>query len=276
MATSGSTDWTRTRNQIISRALRIVGILSAEDSPTSNQLENANEALNSMVKAWQNDAIFLWTRDWETKTFSVSSEVTGTDGKIYECIRSHTSATANKPITGADYSTYWYNRGSTGGTWADATSYSAIGDFNVGSDTLDIEKAFIRDNNSDTNVEIVALDRYLDVYQKFNTGKPYMLTIDKQLTPKVYLYHPPDSTSYVLHYLRSRKLEDFDSAANNPDFPERWINALVWGLADELSDEVGLALLERARISNRSDKWYFMAKKNNKETTDGDFIKGAF
>jgi hypothetical protein len=276
MATSGSTNWTITRNEIVTRSLRIVGAISTENSPTANQLTTGVEALNAMIKAWQTDDIFLWTRDWETKTFTASSEVTGTDGNIYECIRSHTSGSSTKPITGADYTTYWYKRGTTGGTWYTSTSYSSIGDFDVASDTLDIEKAFIRDNDSDTNVDIVSFAKYLDVYQKFNTGKPYMMALDKQLTPKVYLYHPPDITTYVLHYLRVRKLEDFDASTNNPDFPVKWINAIIWGLADELSDEYGLGIVERQRISKKSVTWYSMAKKNNKETDDMQFVKGAF
>ena len=276
MSTSGSTDWTRTRNELLTRSLRIVGAVADENSPTASQLSTANEALNAMIKAWQNDDIFLWARDWETKTFNASTEVTGTDGNIYECTRSHTMAAVNHPITGADYTTFWYKRGSTGGTWTLGNSATAIGDFEVASDTLDIEKAFIRDNDSDTPIDIVPLAKYLDVYQKFNTGKPYMLALDKQLTPRVYLYHPPDVTTYVLHYLRVRKLEDFDAAANNPDFPERWINAVVWGLADQIGAEYSLPLQERLYNLGESKRWYEMAKKDNKETSDSDFVKGAF
>ena len=33
--------------------------------------------------------------------------VIGTDASVYKCIKEHTSASANKPVTGADYATYW-------------------------------------------------------------------------------------------------------------------------------------------------------------------------
>ena len=51
--------------------------------------------------------------------------VTGTDSNSYRCIVGHTSASANKPITGADYADYWetYNGLGTDGTWATATEY---------------------------------------------------------------------------------------------------------------------------------------------------------
>jgi hypothetical protein len=54
-------DFVQTRDQIIKRALRIVGVLSDGDTPTTDQVNNAADALNAMVKRWQNDHIFLWT-----------------------------------------------------------------------------------------------------------------------------------------------------------------------------------------------------------------------
>ncbi len=44
--------------------------------------------------------IFDWSVDAGTST-------TGTDGNTYKCIVNHVSATANKPITGSSWSTYW-------------------------------------------------------------------------------------------------------------------------------------------------------------------------
>ncbi len=55
---------------------------------------------------------------------STASEVTGTDANIYTCTISHTSAASNRPITGADYASYWVAGGSTGGVWASGTAYT--------------------------------------------------------------------------------------------------------------------------------------------------------
>lgn len=58
-------------------------------------------------------------------TVSVApSEVVGTDGKNYTCWKQHTSALANKPITGGFYPLFWYEAGSAGGVWAVAQLYS--------------------------------------------------------------------------------------------------------------------------------------------------------
>ena len=54
---------------------------------------------------------------------TAGDEVTGTDSLNYTCILKHTSATINKPITGASYSLYWKQTGSSGAAWVTATDY---------------------------------------------------------------------------------------------------------------------------------------------------------
>jgi hypothetical protein len=50
-------------------------------------------------------------------------EVTGTDSNTYTCIEPHIAADANRPITGANWSTYWKLAGTTGGTWSLGETY---------------------------------------------------------------------------------------------------------------------------------------------------------
>src|SRR5574337_1231361 len=198
MSTSGSADWNQTALQIVARVLRIVGA----ESTSADKISEGLTALNALVKSWQTDGIRLWTVEWVTKTFSASSTVTGTDGNTYTCIRSHTSSSSNRPVTGADWSTYWYLTGSGGSAWATATAYSSIGDFTVDADTIGIERAFIRRDGYDTTVKIITKDEYAAIPAKYQTGKPYALWLDLQLTPQAYLYYQPDETTDVLHYHR--------------------------------------------------------------------------
>lgn len=68
MATSNSTDFTVTRDDIIKRALRLIGVLAQGETPTTNQVDEAALALNSMVKAWQADGMPLWSIKQRTVT----------------------------------------------------------------------------------------------------------------------------------------------------------------------------------------------------------------
>src|SRR5262245_40336386 len=63
MAVSGSSDFNRTRDQIIGRALRITGVLRSGQTPGAQMVTDAAEALNGMVKRWQKKPnLKLWTR----------------------------------------------------------------------------------------------------------------------------------------------------------------------------------------------------------------------
>jgi len=65
--TSGSTDFSITRDDIIKRALRLIGVLAQGETPTTDQVTEAAFALNGLVKAWQTDGLPLWA----LKTYAV-------------------------------------------------------------------------------------------------------------------------------------------------------------------------------------------------------------
>lgn len=51
MATSGSVDFSLNRNEIITRAFKKIGILSEGETLTEEQVSDASEDLNLMIKA---------------------------------------------------------------------------------------------------------------------------------------------------------------------------------------------------------------------------------
>lgn len=64
-------DFSQTRNQIILRALRLCGVVAQGDDPTPEQVSEAAQALESLVKWLQADGTQLWSI--ETRTMSVVS-----------------------------------------------------------------------------------------------------------------------------------------------------------------------------------------------------------
>lgn len=60
MPTSGSTDWTLNRNQVITGALRKLAVLPSGGTPTSAQISDAADSLNAIVKAFHADGMPLW------------------------------------------------------------------------------------------------------------------------------------------------------------------------------------------------------------------------
>ena len=74
MATSGSTDWTRTRDQIISGALRNIGAIATGETPSASEIADGAEALNAMVKAWQAEGATLWLYDEEELSLTADKQ----------------------------------------------------------------------------------------------------------------------------------------------------------------------------------------------------------
>jgi hypothetical protein len=61
MATSGTTTFTVTRDQIIESALRSLAVLEEGATPSATTLENSSFSLNLILKKWQSEGIKLWT-----------------------------------------------------------------------------------------------------------------------------------------------------------------------------------------------------------------------
>lgn len=272
MATSGVYDFNLTRDEIISAALRKLEIYD----PDPAQISYADEALNLIVKSLQSYNVFLWAREWVTKGLTASSVVVGTDGLQYTCIRSHTASSANKPVTGAEWRMYWAQEGTGGAVWADTTAYSCIGDFTVAVETIAIDKMMVRDVDTDSDMDMVTSFDYLSETDKRTTGKPVKAWVEKQIPPVVRVWPIPDKTTYVLHYLRVRKLQDFSAADDNADFDVRWLEFLIYKLAHRLSPEYMFSIERQVLLKKEADELYILAKRGNREETSFDFVESAY
>jgi hypothetical protein len=74
----------------------------------------------------------------------------------------------------------------------------------------------------------------------------------------MYLYLTPDDTfaaDYTVQFLFQRPFMDFDSASDLPDFPQEWIRALKYGLADEIAFEYGYPQKDRMELRSRAEKY---------------------
>lgn len=63
MTTSGVTQNNPVRDEVIRRALRLVGAYSPYKNPSAHQITNSTVALNMMIKSWQVQG-FLWLKEF--------------------------------------------------------------------------------------------------------------------------------------------------------------------------------------------------------------------
>jgi hypothetical protein len=79
------------------------------------------------------------------------------------------------------------------------------------------------------------------------------------------------STAYysnVIRYSKVLRLQDFDAAADNPDFPVRWMQALIYGLALDLAPEYKIPLNERTILAQKFAAEYGIARAWDNDATD--------
>lgn len=108
MSTSGSTDFTVTRDQLIAGALRAAGAISQGETPTATQVTEASEALNMFVKELQADGMPLWAIKQYSVTLTATSTYTIGAGatvntpkplKVLQAFLHNTSTNVDVPMT---------------------------------------------------------------------------------------------------------------------------------------------------------------------------------
>lgn len=275
MARSGSYDFTRTQTQIITRALRLCGVASTGETVEASELSDASEALEAMTKAWQSQGIHLWkeqegtlfvedgtasyslgptgthaTKSFTQTTLSVAAE--NTDTTITVTSATDITDTYNIGIVLDDDTIHWTTvDGAPAGTTV-TLSDALDGDASSGNRVYVYESKLQRPlrilslrrrdtSNIDTRLDLISRDEYFELTNKLDTGAPVQAYYDPQLdNGKLYLWPAPDTVDWQIRFTFLESFQDWDSTANEGDFPQEWIEALTYNLAVRLAPEYGL------------------------------------
>ena len=215
MATSGSTNFSVNRDEIIEAALRVCGVLDPESgSATSTQLTVGAQALNMIVKALHSDGMPLWAIK--------SKVITLVDGQN---TYTPSGLSINRPLK----------------------IIGATRNYTTGSETFDSNLEIItRDEylnlgNKDSEGPPVQLyyDPQLDI-----TGA----TLYVYPTPSSTV-----ASDYTVTIYYQSPFEDFDASTDTPDFPQEWYNTLKWKLAAEIGFEYGVRGSMLDRIQQKAE-----------------------
>ena len=274
MATSNSADFTRTRDQLITRSLRLCGAIKAGETPGAQEITDAAEALNAMVKRWQKKpGLRLWAVS-EATLFPQVNQVqyalsrTSTDHATQSYVETMTSAdeasgqtiisiTDTSDITAADYigivvddgTLHWStvsSKSSTTATIADALPDSAAAGALVFAYTTKIERPLkIVDarrynivSGFDTPIRMEARLDYRALPNKAQAGSITSVFYDAQLsTGQFYLWQPINAITDLVKFMWHRPLMDFDAASDNADLPQEWFDAIAFNLAVSIAAE---------------------------------------
>ena len=219
MATSASTNYTVTRDDVIKRALRIIGAIGQGETPPTDAVTEAAVALNQIVKEWNADGMQLWkyiTTSAITLVASTTSYQIGIGATVNQ--------TAPLKVTQA---------------WLRNTTTNA-----------DTPLILITKQEYDM-LSVKSQTGQPNQLYYFPPG-----AVATEQVGTIYLFPTPNSdtaTNLRLYLTGMTSIMDFDASSDTADFPSFYYNALAWALADQLSYEYGVPYAQQAMITKKAE-----------------------
>ena len=117
----------------------------------------------------------------------------------------------------------------------DTDSYS-LNDYVI--DVLDVVlRRTVNDVATDYQMNQVGRAEYWNIPTKSTKARPTQWFLDKQVTPKIYVWPAPENSTDVIKMNQLLRIEDADGSVNDLQMPFRFYPALVAGLAFYLSQK---------------------------------------
>ena len=220
MATSGSVDFSITRDNIITEALQLIGVIGEGETPSTNQKSDCSRSLNMMTKFWMADGMNLFVNQ-EIVLFPIKGQRQYTFGgssvdrmtKESEVITtklngSHSSSATALTVdsttgmavgdvigvvtdsSGIHFSTITVVGSSTTLTIADALDDGCSDNDRVYTYTtaftqkiLNVNNAWVRSTeDTDIPINVISRQEYVDLSKKTESGRINQLYFDPQVT----------------------------------------------------------------------------------------------
>ena len=131
----------------------------------------------------------------------------------------------------------WANRGLNQWTIEQRTFTvtSNDGDYDLGTDVIDILSLVVRRSGTDFAFDRISRDEYLNIPTKTTQSRPTQYFVDRQITPVLKMWPLPDNSTDVVIYDALTRLDDADTYTNTLGVPFRFYPALAAGLAYYIS-----------------------------------------
>lgn len=273
MATSSSTDFNLTRDELILGALRLIGKSGRGKTASAADIADASESLELMVKSLQATGVHLWkvqeatlfiekgtasyaipgsniTQSYVTTSMKVAGVATDSTIDVNSIIGLTTGDFIGIQLDDGTMQWTTINGAPSGDTVTltdQLTGAAAISNTVYAYTTKLVRPlkaiAARRINTNDVDIEVISRDEYFTLPTKLSTGEVNQIYYDPQLTTaRVYIWPTGNAADDRIQITFMMPIEDFDSSNINSDFPQEWLEALKYGLASRLGPEYGLPL----------------------------------
>jgi len=216
-----STTFTVTRDQVITMALRKLGVIELGDTPDSTTIQACALTLNLFIKQMATEGLKLWKVNELTLPL-VNGQVKYVIGPpTYGAVDLNT----DKPLKLIQ-------------AWIRNTTVTP---------------------NTDTMVTVFSQQEYNMLGSKQSSGVVNSIYMEnRSTTANLYVYVAPNATTatnYQLHIVVQQPIGDILRAQDILDFPVEWMNTLVWNLADQLAIEYSVPQNHRQEIIARAKQY---------------------
>lgn len=297
MATSGSIDFSVSRDDIITEALEQMGVLAEGQLPSADQLTSMSRTLNMLVKTWQADGLNLFaiqklyvylesdksmyqlgiatsdhiSTEYNRTTLSVAgvatnttitvSDVTGITDGDYIGIALDDSTMHWTTVNGSPVgSVVTITDALTGAAAISNTVYHYTTKANR---PMKIANVMLTDavSEQDTPIWTMSRQEYIELPTKTSDGGVNQIYYDPQVgLGELYVWPQSDTVNKYLTLWVQRTLEDFDAASDDADFPQEWYLPLALNLASLSCTKYGVPRFERNHINLQAQMYHRLAQ----------------
>lgn len=277
MSLSGSTDFTQTRDELITDVLTLLGVLGSGQTPIAADVSFCSNMLNKMLKAWEIQGIHLW-KESEAIVALVpgqsrySLNATGDRaGDPYvetelsvDAASSSTALTVVSTVgmTAADIigisltagTLHWTTIVSidsattltitTGLASPAASGRTVITYTTILAQPLKIKNCrYHYPGGTERKLLLMGRADYMNLTDKSTPGASTAYYYSPQLsTGYLYIYPTPADSNSTLHISYLKSIQDMDAAGNNFDLPQEWLEIITFSLAMRVAPAFGIVL----------------------------------
>ena len=297
MATSGDISLTTTRDDIITEALELLGVLEAGVSPNTDDLTSASRSLNFIIKAWQTDGLQVFTvkrgylflersqHEYELSstgdhwTYEYSSTTLSADAAASQAQVDVTDIT-DMAVGGyfgleLDDGTVVWDTIATldGGTLLSlsnnlasaASSGNSVMYYTSKADSpMNAVEASLRNESlNDRPLELMSRQEWSELSNKTYDGSVTQVYFDDRVTPPMLFTWPESAQDFDIIVLWIKRVaESFVTANDNPDFPQQWFYPLATNLAVAIGPKFGTPATNKnfAEVKRQAIEWYEKAQ----------------
>lgn len=295
MTTSGVKAFTLTTGDIIDMAFQKAMIFTIRDTIPSADYDIAKRNLNVLVKSWQSYGYNIWNDKRATLflQYGVNEYELGSNG--YHCTENYvrTSLISNvssgagtiqvsssEGISDGDFIgiikddnyIFWTNVDGAPVANTIALVDNIDGNAASGKDvfayTTKISKPLeilnVMLEQTSTNEIIlykIPRQKYFWLSNKNSLGNPNQYYYKPEINKgRLFVWSTPIQTDQVINFTFQPDFDNFVNVSDTPDFPQQWLNAIIYNLAYQLMTDYGITTEQMNRVKADADRYLNLAQ----------------